>query len=63
MTSFLMNHSIVSYDALNGSFVEQYVKHDRYTLPFASKQGRERERQESYKVMFYHDGNHYDIKN
>jgi hypothetical protein len=44
MTSFLMNHSIVSYDALNGSFVEQYVKHDRYTLPFASKQGRERER-------------------
>jgi hypothetical protein len=45
MTSFLMNHSIVSYDALNGSFVEQYVKHDRYTLPFASKQGRERERE------------------
>jgi hypothetical protein len=41
MASFLKNHSIVPYDALNGSFVEQYVYHDRYTLTFASKQGRE----------------------
>jgi hypothetical protein len=51
MTSFLMNHSIVSYDALNGSFVEQYVKHDRYTLPFASKQGRERERERETRIL------------
>jgi hypothetical protein len=41
MASSLMDHSIVSYDALNSSFVEQYVYHDRYTLTFVGKQGRE----------------------
>jgi hypothetical protein len=41
MASFLMNHSIVTYAALNGSFLEQYVYHDRNTFPFACKQGRE----------------------
>jgi hypothetical protein len=30
MTSFLKNHSIMPYDTLNGSFVEQYIYHDRY---------------------------------
>jgi hypothetical protein len=42
MASFLKNHSIVPYDVLNGSFVEQYVYHDRYTLTLASKQRGQR---------------------
>jgi hypothetical protein len=37
MARFLKTHSIVPYDALNVSFVEQYVYHDRYTLLFARK--------------------------
>jgi hypothetical protein len=41
MASFLNNHSIVPYDALNNSFVEQYVYRDRYTFTLANKQGRE----------------------
>jgi hypothetical protein len=36
-----MNHSFVTYDVLIDSFVEQYVYHGRYSLPFANEQGRE----------------------
>jgi hypothetical protein len=38
---FFMNHSFVTYDVLIDSFVEQYVYHGRYSLPFANEQGRE----------------------